>query len=265
MASGTRDGALITPPYISFTTFIGFLNRLHTEGIPQFIDRHYWGPFMSGASGAQLMVALKFFGLIDPESSEPTDKLPALVDPEKRKGALREAINEAYRDLIASGIDLARTTPGRLESAFSQTYKAEGETRRKALTFFISASKHAELPLSNQLVSKSRNRKPVNLSNRVKPAPTKSKGRGQATPETEDKDTSSETIVSPKPALGFDSGPYSILQGLLAQLPESRAWSGDKRERWLSAVQATVDLLVDIVEPEELGSEEDLFDVEEVD
>jgi hypothetical protein len=40
---------------------------------------------------------------------------------------------------------------------------------------------------------------------------------------------------------------YILLQGLLQQLPANKKWTQEKRDRWLQAFTASIDLLVDIV------------------
>jgi hypothetical protein len=42
---------------------------------------------------------------------------------------------------------------------------------------------------------------------------------------------------------------YLLLQGLLQQLPSNKKWTQERRDRWLQAFTANVDLLFDI-EPE---------------
>ncbi len=42
---------------------------------------------------------------------------------------------------------------------------------------------------------------------------------------------------------------YTLLQGLLQQLPSSKRWTREKRDRWMQAFTASIDLLIDI-EPE---------------
>ena len=54
------------PPYVSYRSFWNFLDRLQ-EAIPARIDRSYWGDKFSGSTGAQLMRALRYLGLINDE------------------------------------------------------------------------------------------------------------------------------------------------------------------------------------------------------
>lgn len=146
-------------PYISFRTFLNFLDRLHQAGfLPQKIDRHYWGDFLGGSVGVQLTGALRFLHLIN-EKDEPTPTLAELVDPAQRKATLRQVIQQGYAPLFNSGLDLSRTTLGHVADALGKTYKVEGDTRRKGVTFLIHAAQYAELPLSSVITSKAKPRR----------------------------------------------------------------------------------------------------------
>jgi len=248
------------PPYVSFRTFLNLLDRLHKDGIPQHIDRHYWSSFMAGGLGQQLMVGLKFLGLIDPQSNSPTTALERLVEPEQRKAALAELIQERYTALWESNINLSRTTPGHLDNAFKTAYNAEGETRRKAVTFFVHAAKFAEIPLSPQVADKTRQRRPSSTSNgRVR---SKTTVKLPASPPAGDPEQPRDT--NREQDHNFQgSGPYTILQSLLLQLPQEGRWTAERRGRWLRALEANVDLLV-IVEDEGEDTEyEEYFDEED--
>jgi len=39
---------------------------------------------------------------------------------------------------------------------------------------------------------------------------------------------------------------YILLQGLLQQLPPNKKWTQERRERWIQAFTASIDLLIDI-------------------
>lgn len=154
------------PPYISFQTFTNLLDRLESGGIPHRIDRTYWGAFMSGGVGQQLMLALRFLGLIDADTDEPTAVLERLVDSSQRTEALRELLHDVYRPVFQA-TDLTRATAGHLEQAFNGEFKVEGDTRRKAITFFTHAAKAAEIELSPFILNKSKTRSVTPKNGRV--------------------------------------------------------------------------------------------------
>ncbi len=154
----------ISPPYISFRTFYNLLERLAESGIPQYIDRSYWKPFLSGSLGPQVMAALRFFELIAGTDNAPTPELERLVeDKEQRKQIFAEMLHKYYASVFDE-VDLARTTTGHLDRTFTKHYKLSAETRRKATTFFLHAAQYVGLPLSTQLKDVSRTRSTVTKS-----------------------------------------------------------------------------------------------------
>ncbi len=54
------------------------------------------------------------------------------------------------------------------------------------------------------------------------------------------------------PSQPMSNQEFALLQGLLNKLPlEKKKWTQPRREKWLQAVTATVDLLIDIVDSED--------------
>jgi hypothetical protein len=149
----TESTKVIPPPQVSFRTFLNFLDRLESSGIPQRINRNYWGDFLNGTTGHQLVVSLRFLNLVDGEDCEPNGDLERLVPQAQRKQALTEILRQRYAPILANA-DLARTTLGDLSSEFTKQYKVENDTRRKAVTFLVHAAKYAEVPLSATLSGK---------------------------------------------------------------------------------------------------------------
>jgi len=142
------------PPYTAFQTFRGLLDRLHESGVPQRIDRSFWGRFLGGSVGLQIMAALRFLDLVTTEGA-PTETLEPLIDPATRKATLARLIEAQYAEALRMA-DPQRATHGQLTTAFRTAYKIEGETLRKAVTFFIHAAKEAELPLSSFIANASK-------------------------------------------------------------------------------------------------------------
>lgn len=234
------NGKVLSAPYVSFRTFLNLLDRLQSGGIPQHMDRHYWGSFLSGSLGPQVMATLRFLGLIDPNSSEPTADLERLVAPEARKTVLAEILRDRYSAIWDAGINLERTTQGHLEAAIGREYKLDGDTRRKATTFFVHAAKFAEIPLSSQVTTNSRPRRSSSTST----GRSKSKGRQAPSLPNEINEPSSRT--GKQESVIPSNEPYAILHAWLKQLPSEGRWTAERRDRWLAALQANVDFLVTV-------------------
>jgi len=152
----TGAGLSMLPPYTSFGTFLAFLERLE-EALPQRIDRSYWSQFLAPGHGGQVTAAFRFLELID-SLGHPMRKLEELVrDPQSRKEALSDLIFERYLPAL-DGLDLDRATMDQLEEAFGNVYAIDGDTRRKAVSFFVHAVLYCGLTLSPHITKNTRRR-----------------------------------------------------------------------------------------------------------
>jgi len=144
-----------SPPYISFLTFNNCITWLDTEGIPLRFDRSFWQKKYSGSTGPQVMSGLRFLGLLKGDAPQP--RLEALVRAEgyERKTLLARIFREAYK--LIDFDSLPRATPSMLRERF-HAYNLEGDTLRKAESFFINGCKSVDIPLSNALRKKARNK-----------------------------------------------------------------------------------------------------------
>jgi hypothetical protein len=114
----------------------------------------------AGGVQGQIMMALRFFGLID-ENDAPTPGLQRLVAPEnkeRRPEHIKALLRHAYRDILEH--DLTRMTPKMLLE-FMEQYNVQGDTRRKAMAFFLRAATYADLPMHPLLAAQIRNTAPV--------------------------------------------------------------------------------------------------------
>jgi len=141
----SKDASRWSPPYTSFKTLLNTITRMEEEGaIPPQIDRSY----LRVAEGAktQLVLSLKALGLID-QSGKVQSLLTDLVNkPDDRKRVIRELLEKHYAQVNRlAGLS---ATQKMLEDAFAEHYGSQGDTRRKAIAFYVHAAKFAELPLS---------------------------------------------------------------------------------------------------------------------
>jgi len=151
MANGSKEmseeAKKNAPPYTAFQTLKTLTGSLKQHGLPPRIDKSIMTNF-SGAVAAQLMTALRFLNLID-DSEKPTALFVALKDAhgtDQWPTALRGVLKTAYAPIFK--IDLATATPNLLYETFTEAFAAEGETLRKAVTFFLNAAEDAEVTIS---------------------------------------------------------------------------------------------------------------------
>ena len=136
------------PPYVAYKTFINFVNGLK-QGIPARIDKSVIR--LSGAAQSQLIYALRFFDLIEPDG-KPKDSLTRLVNSEgaERKKLLKEMTTRGYEFVFSSSLDLNAATGKQFEELFGE-HGVQGETARKAISLFLLFAKETDTKLSPHL------------------------------------------------------------------------------------------------------------------
>lgn len=265
----SENGGAAAPPYTSFRTFLNLLDRLQGGNIPQRIDRHYWGSFLGGTVGGHVMATLRFFGLIHGSDNEPTPALETLVDPAQRKTALADLLRRSYAPVFEA-VNLERTTAGHLQQAFRNTYKIDGDTLRKAVTFFVHAAQYAEVPLSPLVTAKAKpGSGPSRTATRRRTRTTPQDGQPQDGATAGREPERLERDRTPKGGDGRDASPHGLFITFIERtLPPEGRWTAEGRERWLNAVAANVDLLIRVEEEDEGGFggfEDDPFEEEPMD
>lgn len=165
MANQDVRDTVIAAPYLPFKTFLSSLEPF-AQSIPPKIDRTLWN--QSGFMQGLIMNAYRFFNLVDAKD-KPTPQFQLLVKSknESRKAEIKKLIEVGYPEIVSLH-DLATMTPKMLDELMEK-YNVSGETKKKAVTFFLQAAKFAEMPLSSFLSEKIRStsgtrRRPVTVS-----------------------------------------------------------------------------------------------------
>lgn len=202
-----------SPPYVSFTTFRTLLDWLKSEGVPLRFDRSFWHRKFSGSVGTQLVASLRFLGLL--QEDRPLSDLESLANApvDERRFILAVILKDSYK--LVSFDQLGRATPSMIREWF-KGYAVEGNTLRKAISFFVTAAKEAEMPMSNSVMKMSRGR----LSSQSTPA----SGKKRQEPKIITKDnrerrddygqvlTSSNHQVNNRTSIKLDSGGHVALE-----------------------------------------------------
>lgn len=144
MATETKKNE--SPPYIAFSTFLSFIKGLAKTGIPSRIDKSLLRN-MSGGNQSALLAALKWFNLIDDVGAHGKELAALVAAGDDVAGVLRELLPAAYKFMADGSIQLDRATGSQVEEKF-RAYGLSGSTVVKAMAFFISACKEAQVPLS---------------------------------------------------------------------------------------------------------------------
>lgn len=139
----------IAPPYLPYATLKNFLDNLRV-GIPGQIDRSVMRS-LSGSAQSMLIGALRYFDLVNGDG-KPSAALHKLVNAEgdERKKLIRDLLKSKYPFLFGEEVSLENATPRQVHTAFENA-GVSGDTVRKAVVFFLSAAKDADLPMSPHL------------------------------------------------------------------------------------------------------------------
>lgn len=228
-------GKVESPPYVSFKTFLNFLEWLHDEGTPSRLDRSFWGERLSGAYGFQLMGALRFLRLVDSNHKPDPDLEQMAQDLEARKRLVAERLQSCYGAL--KGLDIERASLGELQERF-RNYRIEGETLRKALAFYIHASEFCGMQLSPHITRGPRNVKKAEALRR-KGKPLRKQPAVVDGPPRE-------------PAAARNPLPddlHPCLHGLLVDLlAYGRDWTMESRQRWVNTFLSNIDYVYPVRE-----------------
>lgn len=163
----TDEGRRPAAVYVSWVTFKNAIEQL-VQGVPNQVDRSAF-PTLSWAVQGQLMAGLRFLGLID-ENDKPTPLLHglAVADEAARKKKLEAVLRTRYKSLF--DLDLTKATPAQVEEHLGESYGVGGDTRDKAMRFFMAALDYLEIPVS-RFLKKSGNGAPSTPRRRRTPGP----------------------------------------------------------------------------------------------
>lgn len=131
--------------YVAWGTFKNAIEAL-AQAIPNRIDKTVY-PGLNAAVVNQLLTGFKFLGLME-DTGKPTATLQALAvkDETDRKRQIDKLIRNRYADLFE--LDLEKTTPAELAERMEKSYGVTGDTRDKAIRFFLAAVAYADIPVS---------------------------------------------------------------------------------------------------------------------
>lgn len=147
-----QDKKVPAAVYVAWGTFKNAIEGL-SQAIPNRIDKTVY-PGLNPAVVSQLLTAYKFLGLTE-DNGKPTGLLQSLAvrDEAIRKQQLESIIRLRYADLF--NLDLLKTTPAELSEKMEKSYGVSGDTREKAIRFFLAATVYLGIPASPLLLKAS--------------------------------------------------------------------------------------------------------------
>jgi len=228
------------PPYLPFQTFLNYLGELGSKPLAPKIDRSMMKN-KSGSDQSSLIGALKFFSFID-DDQVVLDTLREFVpmSEDDRKVALTARLHDLYPE--AFKVSDQHGSEKALLDCFEQAYGYTGDTRRKAVTFFLHASRWCGIQMSAHFPTTRMGAGRV-ASGSVKRIPSKKGTVKRNPPQVKTKSpTPSSTAESVEAIFGelgsavltlnvpLLSLPESTLTGLLKVVNDLRALSYDEMD-----------------------------------
>ncbi len=207
-----------TPPNMSGVTLYNFVDT-HRKTLPNRIDRTLMKS-VAGGDQARIISALQFLKLIK-EDGKPRAGFEHLRDAKTEdevKAAWADVLREAYSDVF-NALDLSSATQGQLEETFKDAYKIQGDTVRKAITFFLHLARSAGIPLSSYFKA-TRKRGP----------------RTPGTPKQKAQQTIRPNGVGEQDEEPYDNRNAEIDRLLLDKFPAfDPTWSSEVQAKWFDA------------------------------
>ena len=182
-ARESASGHLPTPPYVSYKTFMGFLEGLG-EPLPSRIDRSLMSS-MSGGTQSHLQQALRATGLVA-EEGVPTERLRKFhrTTDDERKAEIHEMVRSTYPFLWDSPFDLSATTSQHLDEQFRENTGATGATVDRCVNFFKAMAQDAGIELSPHIQKSKRRKARRNGPTRRREKPRSIEARNEPTSES---------------------------------------------------------------------------------
>ncbi len=145
------------PPYISFKTFLGFIQRMKEMGLPERIDSSILRTY-SGSVASNLTTALKYLKLIEDggQTTAGLQRLVATYDTPHWQSEFREILDAVYKNVIGN-LKLEIATPAQLDEKF-KALGAGGEVLRKCVLFYLAASQESGAVLSPHILNRPRSK-----------------------------------------------------------------------------------------------------------
>lgn len=234
-------------PYAPTTSVVGVLRRLRERGLSENLsvaelERAGVPPSMAPRTHQ----ALRFLGLVNEDGGR-TDRLEHLrkAGTAEYPDALKEVLRSAYKSVF-DVVDPSQDDETALMDAFRHFEPAP--QRIKMVRLFRGLAMEAGLEVASGRRGTTHGRAPTALVAR------RAKGRARVqTAAIVHKASPQALAVSAQPIqLAPPGAGYEVIKAIISQLPNDGRWTAQRRERWLQAITAAADLVVDVVEEKEV-------------
>ncbi|MCA9826515.1 MAG: DUF5343 domain-containing protein [Dehalococcoidia bacterium] len=183
--------------------------------------------------------ALRFLGMVN-ENNEPTPEWRSLCAATEEDYSLQLSamVKKAYAEVFER-VNPETDSQDVIRQAF-QPYTPKSQIGRM-VTFFLTMCNEAgmvtlDAPKKRPTKRQSQNTRSSSSPPRAENKPSGNNGTPAPTPPA----TPTPTSLQPD---------YSVIAAIMGRLPANHRWTASQRERWLAAVGAAVDLVVEVEEP----------------
>lgn len=229
-------------PYAPFGCVIAVIKRLRERGLPETLTlQEITRIGVSEGNASRTLQALKFLKLVDEEGhrTQTFDRIGRVPTSEYAE-VFGEIIKEAYSDVFTI-VDPAESTDIEINDAFRH-YQPQAQ-RARMVTLFRGLCQEVGLIAGGPPETRKRAKAVTGIKHS---SASNSANFRKPQMETSHSLEATGILNGNSTVLGPE---YALLQGLLQQLPSDKKWKQERRDRWLQAFTASVDLLIDI-EPE---------------
>ena len=218
--NGQERGA---PAYVAYQTLKTFFGSFKEHGLPNLIDKSVLRTF-SGGVQSQLKAGLRFLDLVDADNRH-KPRLKTLVeafDTDQWKDVVADLLKSAYPEMFRLALESA--SPSEFSKAFKDAYDCDGDTLRKAQSFFLKAAGDAGIKISPYILQNTKARTPT--VKKAKPQKNDDASqKGKKKERTQEENDENDDIP--------DEKPKSIAEQLLEKFPPfDPAWNDDLKANW---------------------------------
>lgn len=228
-----------TAPYAPVDNVLRVIHRLRERGLPELLS---FGALQSigipAGNAPRTLAALRFLGLVG-EEDQRTDRMEQLrrATTDQYQEVLAHILRDAYEPIFTL-VDPATHNEMDVHDAFRQ-YEPQAQ-RRRMVTLFLGLCREAGIAPGGPPERRSRRRR---QAIRVEPATV----QARAEPAT------IGVGLHEEPQQETGGTDYRLISALMQQLPKSGKWTKERRDKWIQAVSAGIDLLIEIQEGGDSG------------
>jgi len=220
-------------PYAPTQGVLAVIRRFRERGLPDVLTLQSLQPLGIAAGNApRVLAALRFLGLID-EDGRRTEIFNRLgqATTEQYPEQFAQIVRAAYAPVFTI-VDPAVDSDIALADAFRQ-YQPQAQ-RDRMIALFRGLCREAEI-VEGGPVTRRRRRQGEAAQTR------------QPRQRTQQQLTAAEPVIVPSDADEDYLVDYRPISALIQQLPKDGKWTQARRDRWMRAFEANVDLLIEII------------------